>query len=63
MLELERTPSLLKKSLQKLLEALGGPVVLVTELGVAPRITKSRSFLSLNTFCSIKFVLCKAVCE
>lgn len=58
---MEGTPSLLK--LQKLLEALGGPVMLVTELGIAPRIPKSRSFLSLDTFLSIKFVLCKAVCE
>lgn len=49
-------------NLQKLLEALGGPMVLVTELGVASGVPKSRSCSPPATFLSIKFALWKAAC-
>lgn len=48
---------------QKLVEALGGLcMVLVTLLGVASRVPKSRFSLPPATFLSIKSVLPKAVC-
>lgn len=58
-----RDPSLLQHEslhLQKLLEALGGRLMLVTELGMASRIPCT-SFLPPAALFSIKCVLCKAV--